>query len=452
MTAHRILSRRGLLRATGSLAGAAALGRLGIMNAVAQTAPDYRALVCIFMTGGNDSHNMLIPQETAAFNAYRTLRKGLALPDNNTKLLQIAAKDGTPYALNEGLRALAPLWTQGKLATVANVGMLVQPTTRAEYLARSIPLPTNLFAHADQVLQMQQANPNGTSGTGWAGRVADALQPMNGTGNFPPSFSMNGAALFCTGNVIQSASLYPGFNLGLNGMTAWPDSAATARQTALQEILALDSGLAMVQASNRVRSDARSLNQMLAGAGSGRQLTTAFPGTQLGQQVRQVAQIMNLRAATGLTRQVFFCSIGGFDTHSSQSWQQWDLLGQVGDAMAALYNATVEMGIDQGVVQFTESDFGRTLDPNGSGSDHGWGSHHLVLGGAVKGGDLYGKFPFPALGGPDDANSRGVLIPTTSLDQYAGTMAKWLGVQPTAMTQVFPNLANFPTSDLGFLG
>src|SRR5262249_45000199 len=152
-----------------------------------------------------------------------------------------------------------------------------------------------------------------------------------------------------------------------------------------------------------------------------------------------------------IKRQVFFASLGGFDTHSGQSWQQWNLLQQVSDAMLALYNASVEMGIDQGVVQFTESDFGRTLDPNTTGTDHGWGSHHLVLGGGVKGGDVYGMSPFPALGGPDDANPRGFLIPTISLDQYAGTMAKWLGVDAGSMTQVSPNLGNFATADLGFL-
>jgi uncharacterized protein (DUF1501 family) len=236
-----------------------------------------------------------------------------------------------------------------------------------------------------------------------------------------------------------------------DGMNVWPASASSARRQALQEVLGLDSGLHLIQAANQVRRDALDLSALLASTGAAAPLTTAFPGTGIGQQLKQVAQIVNLRAATGVARQVFFCSVGSFDTHSGQSWAQWDLLRQVAEAMAALQAATVEMGIEDRVTTFTESDFGRTLQPSGTGSDHGWGSHHLVLGGAVRGGEVYGRFPFPALGGPDDANNRGVLIPTTALDQYAGTLARWFGVADTDLNGVFPNLPNFAVRDLGFM-
>ncbi len=374
-------SRRNFLRLGGAFASAAAFSRFGMMNALAQTTPNYKALVCVFMFGGNDSHNMVVPQTQSEYNAYKSIRGTLALPDTNAKLLPVSALNGTPYALSDGLASIQPLWAQQKLAAVANVGMLVQPTSRAQYLAGTATVPTNLFSHSDQVIQMQAANPNGSGGTGWAGRVADAVQSMNGAASFPASVSMSGSALFCTGNVVQSASLIPGFDLSLDGMSAWPASATAARQQALQEILTFDTGLALVQAADKVRQDALSLNAMLS-----------------------------------------------------------------------FYNSTIEMGIANQVTTFTESDFGRTLQPSGTGSDHGWGSHHLVLGGAVKGGDLYGKFPAMALGGPDDANTRGVLIPSTSVDQYGATMAKWFGVSAAAMPTVFPTILNFSTADLGFLG
>ncbi len=450
MTTHH--SRRTFLRALGSTASAAALSRLCTTTALAQSASDYKALVCVFLFGGNDSHNMLVPQDTANFAAYRAIRKGLALPDNNTKLLPILARSGGLFALNDGLKTIAPLWGQGQLAAVANVGMLVQPTTREQYLAKTIPVPTNLFSHADQVIEKQAGDPNGSGGTGWGGRIADAVQSRNGAATFPTAFSMSGNALFSTGGVIQSATLYPGFDLSASGMNAWPASASAARVQALQEVLGFDSGLTMVQAANNVRKDALALNQLLKSAGAASPLTTKFPGTNLGRQMEQVAQVLKLRGATGMSRQVFFCSLGGFDTHSNQSWQQWDLLGQVSDAMRALYDATIEMGIADRVTTFTDTDFGRTLEPSGSGSDHGWGGHQLVLGGAVQGGEVYGKFPTPALGGPDDANTRGVLIPTTSLDQYGATFAKWFGVPASGMAQVFPNIGNFPTADIGLFG
>jgi uncharacterized protein (DUF1501 family) len=452
MTYPTHTSRRSFLRTTGSLATVAGLGRFSQMNALAQSASDYKALVCIFMFGGNDSHNMVVPQSQSAYAAYQSIRGSLALPDANAKLLPVTAADGTPYALNNGLVAIQPYWAQQKFAIVANTGMLVGPTTRAQYLAASAPVPTNLFSHSDQVVAMQTDIPNGSAGTGWAGRVADAVQPLNGTSTFPATISMAGRAIFCSGNIVQSASLIPGFDLTADGMQSYPASATTARQQALQQILTFDTGLAVVQAANHVRQDALTLNALLKSAGTGSGLTTVFPSTDIGYQLQQVAQIINLRASTGMSRQVFFCSLGGFDTHSGQSWAQWDLLRQIAEAMNAFYNATSEMGLADKVTTFTESDFGRTLQPSGSGTDHGWGSHHLVMGGAVKGGTLYGTFPTLALGGPNDSGTRGAFIPTTSVDQYGATMANWFGVSPTSMPSVFPNLPNFSVANLGFLG
>ena len=449
------VSRRNFLQKTALLAAATGLGRIGLLNARAQSVPsspsDYKALVCVFMLGGNDGHNMLVPMNGTARAKYLAARGSLALPDGNTAVLPITAKNGTPYGLNGGMSALHPLWAEGKLACIANMGMLVKPTTRAQYIGATVGLPTNLFSHSDQIVAMQAGDPYGSGGSGWAGRVADATRAMNAAATFPPGISFAGSSLFCSANIVQSTSLIPGFNLAGDGMGAWPASAAAAKAKALQEIVSFNSGLSLVQAANEVRADGTELNGMLNGLGNGG-VATVFPGTNIGQQLRQVAQLISLRAATGMKRQVFFCAMGGFDTHSAQSWAQMDLLRDVSDAMAAFYTATATMGIADQVTTFTASEFGRSLQPSGTGSDHGWGNHHLIMGGAVKGGDLYGTFPDLSLGSPDDTGNRGVLIPTTSVDQFGGTCAKWFGVAPADMESVFPNLDdNFAVQDLGFL-
>jgi uncharacterized protein (DUF1501 family) len=434
-----------------ALAGGA-LANIGAMNAFAQSATDYKALVCVYLFGGNDGNNVIVPQTQANYNAYKAIRLGLALPDTSAKLLPVTdAATGLPYALSDGLVGVHPLWAQNKLAVVANVGMLVKPTTRAQYLANSVPLPTNLFSHSDQTSQMQSGVPSTGGGTGWAGRIADQAAPMNGAASFPAGFSISGPALFTTGSVVQSASLYPGFDLDLYGMNVWPASATAARKTALQQLLTFDSGMALVQAANKVRQDASALNAMLKDTSGTPPLPTVFPGTQIGQQMQQVANIIRLRNATGMKRQVFFCALGGFDTHGSQGWQHWNLLSQLSAAMGAFYQATVDMGIADKVTAFTLSEFGRSLQPSGSGSDHGWGNHHMVMGGAVQGGRIYGQFPVMALGGPDDSGNRGVWIPGVSTDQFGATLGSWFGLSPAQNAAVFPNLVNFSQQNLGFV-
>jgi uncharacterized protein (DUF1501 family) len=441
------LNRRRFLSGLGA---SALLSRFGWMNALAQaTPPDYKALVCVFLAGGNDGHNTIVPLAQSAFNSYKAARGSLALPDSNGALLQIETPDGTPYGLNPGLTALHPLWAQGKMAVLANAGMLVQPTTRTQFLANAVPVPTNLFSHSDQVLQMQSGIPSSSGGTGWGGRAADVLQAFNSASTFPAAISIAGPSLFCTGNVVQSASLLPGFNLDPSGMSFWPQSAAAARKAGLQQVLEFDSGLALVQAANKVRKDALDLNALLTGTSAS--VNTVFPGTGLGNQLKQVAQIIKLRNNTGMSRQVFLCSIGGFDTHGAQGWQHWELLRQVSEGLTAFYNATVEMGVADRVTSFTLSDFGRSLQPSGSGSDHGWGNHHLIVGGAVQGGQVYGTFPTMALGGPDDSGTRGAVIPSTATEQYGATLAAWLGVSQNQLDAVFPNLGNFGMSNLGFM-
>ncbi len=439
---QHLISRRSLIKRLGATA---LLTRFGWMNAFAQSnPPDYKALVCIFLVGGNDSHNTIVPLTQADYNLYKNARGTLALPDGNGPVLPVEDyTNSKPYGLNPGLAALAPLWGNGagtgRLAVLANVGMLVKPVSRAQFLGNSVPLPTNLFSHSDQIQQMQAAIPSSSAGTGWGARAADKVSGLNGTSTFPAAISCAGPALFCTGNIVQSASLLPGFDLDPSGMSLWPASAGAARLNGLQQVLQFDSGLTLVQSANQVRKDALDLNTLMKSGNA--TITSTFPGGSLSDQLKQVAKLIKLRDVTGVKRQVFFCMLGGFDTHGAQTWQHWDLLRQVSEAMAAFYHCTdQELGIPNQVTSFTLSDFGRTLQPSGSGCDHGWGSHHLILGGAVQGGRIHGAFPTLALGGPDDSGSRGALIPTTSVEQYAATLAKWLGVSDNDLAMIFQNL------------
>lgn len=448
------------------MSASALLGRLGSINAHAQSAggaEDYKALVCVLLAGGNDGHNTIIPltltnsNTEADFNTYIKSRGVLALPDNNGPLLQVQTKNGTPYGLNPGLSHIHQLWatsgnTPARLAVLANAGNLVEPVTRAQYLdtLSAVPLPTNLFSHSDQMQQIQSGIPSG-GGTGWGARAADVLQAMNGTSSFPAGVSLSGPSLFCTGKDILSTSLFPGFDCDMDGMNLFPPAAANARLSGLQQVLQFDSGLKLVQTANQSRKDAMALNALLIGSPA--QVATPFPATPIGDQLKQVAKIIKIRAQTGMSRQIFFCKLGTFDTHYSQSWWHWNMLNDLSEALAAFYKATADdLQIPEKVTTFTMSDFGRTLQPSGNGCDHGWGNHHLILGGAVKGGDVYGTFPSLALGGDNDSGSRGALIPTTSLAQYGATLAKWFGVPDgAAMKSVFDNIENFQVKDLGFM-
>jgi uncharacterized protein (DUF1501 family) len=438
-----------------SLASAGAAGlvsRFGMVNALAQNScpADYRALVCVFLFGGNDSNNMVIPISTPvgnpenSYTVYSNVRKGLALAQNT--LHSIAAANGDQYALHPSMSELANLYTSKNLAILANVGTLVAPITKAQYQAPGATVPSNLFSHADQQQEWQTSLGQRPSSTGWGGRMADLMQGCNSS-NFPMIVSVGGNSLFSTGAQTNPATVLPGQALGLQGYDN--SAAAQARLTAFQNLLTFDDGVALVQADNAITKNGVEqgilLNQALAGASA---LKTTFPNTTLGQQLQQVARIIQVRSALGVKRQIFFTSLGGFDTHQQQLNLQSNNLLQVSQAMKALYDATVEMGVDQEVMTFTESDFSRTLQPNGSasvGTDHAWGSHQLIMGGSVKGGDLYGQFPTLALAGPDDANNRGVWVPTTSLEQYGAALAIWFGVAPDQLSQVFPNLPNFKT-------
>jgi uncharacterized protein (DUF1501 family) len=336
---------------------------------------------------------------------------------------------------------------------VANVGSLVEPLTRAQYQAAVAPVPLNLFSHSDQQIAWQTSLAQGHSPTGWGGRAADYIsaQNLNST-QFPTFFSVAGNAMQGTGTETQQVALAPGGTLALSGFSS--SAASQARLSALTNLLTTESGVSLVQAADNELAtsmgDASALGAALAKV---TKLKTVFPATSIGEQLQQVAQIIQVRADLGMQRQIFFCSLGGFDTHTTELETHNTLYPQLSPALAAFYAATQELGVAQNVTTFTESDFSRTFQPTTSdGSDHAWGSHHLVMGGAVQGGQIYGQFPTFELAGPNDTDTRGRWIPTTSIDQYGATLCSWFGIPNSALATVFPNLQNFSSQKLGFLG
>jgi uncharacterized protein (DUF1501 family) len=389
--------------------------------------------------------------DTASFDAYTKLRGSRALGSCALLGAQTAAQAAIGF--HPSLPEVRALFASGIAAVVANVGTLMQPLTRAQYVANQTLAPANLFSHSDQQTQWQTTISRGASGTGWGGRLADAMASLNPSGGLPPFISMAGNSILGTGEQTRPFTVTPGAPLALQGFDS--SAASAARMNSLQELLTLDSGVTLIQeASQRMRAgmdDSATLSKVLAGAPA---LQTAFPANNsLAAQLKQVAQLIQVRQTLGMRRQIFFCSLGGFDTHTGQLATQTRLFGLLSGALDAFYKATQELGVDSSVTTFTESDFSRTFQPNtNGGTDHAWGSHHLVIGGAVLGGQLYGSFPELAMGGPDDAGN-GRWIPQISVDQYGATLAAWFGADPTQLANIFPNLPAFgSTQNLGFLG
>jgi uncharacterized protein (DUF1501 family) len=483
-------SRRTFLRRSGYALSAAAIASkfkgLGLISALAQqNAPtDYKALVCIFLAGGNDCNNMIVPLDATGYGNYSTARNssGLALTQASLMPTQITPPSiGTPFGLHPNLSpeiatpaampGLLPLWNSGKLAVVCNVGPLVYPITRATYQNNSVQKPYQLFSHSDQVTQWQTSRADTQTQTGWGGLTADNTLPFNNGVNFPTITSIAGTSAFATGIttrplVIADARTSLTNVLKLEGFGSAADE--LARKNAMSELRTLDRSNTLVAATSDTVQSAIDIS----GAFSvDPVLTTVFPGTTLGNQLKQVAKVMKLNqtsAQLSLNRQIFFCSLGGFDTHQNQLTLQGNLFTQMSQAMKSFYDATVELGIENRVTTFTLSDFGRTLQPSGSGatvvgSDHGWGTHQFVMGGAVHGTEFYGVplaaasggngtvFPTLVENGPYDTDNRGRWIPTVAVDQYAATLASWFGLAPADMPTVFHNLSHFTSSNLGFV-
>jgi len=432
------------LAAAGNIAG---LRPFGALNSLAQTGSGYKALVCVFLFGGNDANNTVIPYDTKGYANYASIRGPIALAQNT--LLPLTPLPN--FALHPSLVEVQSLFNSGVAGLVANVGTLTQPITRAQYLAGAT-VPTNLFSHPDQQQEWQNAAASGATPTGWAGRVSDALAgSYNAGATIPMITSVAGDTTFCNGVSTTPVSVSPG-NVG-GASCSESSSVCASRQATAQTLITMNSGVSLVTADNAITSNAFSYSSVLTAATTGvTPLKTVFPAGAFGAQLQQVAEIIQVRAALGVQRQIFFVGAGNFDTHSDQLALQSTLLSGLSPALLAFYQATQEMGIANEITTFTMSDFARTFQPNSNtGSDHAWGSHHIVLGGAVNGGKMYGTFPTLTLGGPDDSGSNGRWVPSTGIVQYASTLAQWFGVPVSQLASVFPNIGAFPTNNLGFV-
>ena len=411
---------------------------------------DYKALVCVFLYGGNDSNNMLVPYDATDYASYASVRQGLALPQNTLLPINLlAGGDGRSWSLHPTMAGLQSLFSQQKMAILANVGPLVAPVTIDQWNNGTAALPPQLFSHSDQTLHWQTSIPDQPPATGWGGRVADMLRALNGTAQISMSMSLAGTNTFQVGNFVSQFQVQPGGTPGLANYTTDPTD---PQSNALRALLQASYGNLFQSGYRDVFQHALSNDLLLQSVfASLPPLQTQFPQTDLGVQLQTVAQLIEARTQLSQQRQVFFVATGGFDTHGGQLPAQVQLLQEVNDALSAFYAATVEMQVQNGVTAFTASDFGRTFLSNGDGSDHGWGSHHLIVGGAVQGGRLFGQVPTLAINGPNDTGD-GRWIPSTSVDEYSATLAKWFGVSATDMPTVFPNLNRFNNPDLGFMG
>lgn len=451
--ARRAFLKRGSALGFTGIAAPWALNLAAIGEAAAQSATDYKALVCVFLYGGNDHGNTLVPYDATHYAAYQTIRGSLATPQANlagTLLTPtIALPDGMQLAMAPTLAGLKPLFDQGRLAVQLNVGPLIVPTTVAQYKSNAVPLPPKLFSHNDQQSVWQSSQPEGST-SGWGGRIGDLFLNSNSTSALT-CMSVTGNAVYLAGQQAVQYQVSTSGAVSIRGAkSSLFGSAACAAE--LRALITQSSAQSLENEYATVTRRSLDTEALITSAvNSAPVLTTIFnTSNSLAMQLQMVAKLIASRSTLGVTRQVFLVSMSGFDLHDNLTSAHPTLMTSVSEAMRSFHDATVELGIANNVTTFTASDFGRTLTSNGDGSDHGWGSHHFVMGGAVHGRNFYGTAPAIAVNGPDDVG-QGRLLPTTSVDQFAATLAAWFGVSESDMATVVPNIGNFNVRNPGFV-
>ena len=452
-THHTDLARRAFLRRSAQLgvAGVAAPWTINLATmgeAAAFSATDYKALVCVFLYGANDHNNTVLPYDNANYGLYNTIRSGLQTPQAN--ILQLSPNTALPGGMQLGLAPqmtqLQNLFNTGKAAVQLNVGPLVQPTTLAQYNAKSVPLPPKLFSHNDQQSNWMSSQSEG-SVRGWGGRIGDLAMSNNTQSTFS-CISVTGNAVFLAGQTAVPYQISANGPVAMSPLTSLYGSSSAG--AALRTLITESRTQLLENEYNTVTARSINARTQVSAAFAGASPYTFTATNPLAMQLQAVARLIAANQSLGVKRQVFMVSIGGFDLHDFLVNQHPALLTNVSEALGQFYNATVAMGLSDKVTAFTASDFGRTLASNGDGSDHGWGSHHFVVGGAVAGKQFYGTAPAISLTTPDQVG-QGRLLPSTGVDQYAATLASWFGVSATDMPMVVPNIANYSVKNMGFV-
>ncbi len=449
------LKRRRLLQrfATVSLLGSGHLAMNGKMSLIGSALAssnsytaltDYKALVCVFLYGGSDSFNMFVPGDSALLDSYQSTRGALAV--DSSSLLTVSGGD---VQFNSQLPRLHELYESGELSIVRNAGNLIAPVTRSDYLNNSLNIPADLFAHnhqQEQALKAFSSQPTTVVDAGWGGRMADLLQDANQGAPLPPTFALDGSDWFSPGNVTKPV------RIGSNGLgtladldTATASGATAARRDSLTSLLDVAYNHPLIREASisldRTRELSRELDTALDAAS---EFATSYNSTsKLASQLRMVARLIRSQSVLGMNRQIFFVGIGGWDTHDNQTLRLNELLPSLDQDLYDFQQTLGEIGRGDDVCTFTSSDFGRTLTVNGDGSDHGWSGHYLVMGGGVNGGQLFGAWPSFEAGADDDTGDKGRVIPSLSINQIGGSLARWMGLTESDTNQIFPDLGNF---------
>lgn len=447
-------SRRKILKSSLGFAGSAMTAsalQLGYVRQAAASGPfnDYKAMVCILLAGGNDSFNMIVPDDDDQHAQYQMIRSDLALARSDLLPLSGTTLEGRSYAVHPGMPEVQALYDTGELAVVANVGPLIDYVDAAA-VASGAPVPLGVFSHSDQIQTWQTGVPYRRIAQGWGGRLADVCQEANLANGISMNISLSGSNVFQSGEAVDAYAIESTGN-GAPGISAYDDGTdfGAFRKRMIDDLLSSEQeNLLRREYRQRLRNAIDAHAIFVAAMEAGQPISTQFGGNQFSQALRQIARVISARDGLGVTRQTFFVTLGGWDHHDDVLVNQAAMLPTVATGLREFRDALQELGVFDAVTTFTTSDFGRTMTSNGKGSDHGWGGHHLVMGGSVNGGRFYGEYPELSDNSPLDVG-RGIYVPTTPVDEYFADLALWFGLAAGELEHVLPNIRTFYSPESG---